>query len=440
MIAVVSASVAIPLLRTGRSIIGPGQFAAVVLVWFFGVTPLLQLSSARFSIYHLDDPRDSFLMAALMTGLYAVGVVLGLRVVGTSSRARSTLASISRRKVRRLVLAYLVIGAVAWLVYFEAMGGFVSFIANLQNRTQLSAGLGYVFLVANLLQVGAALASVCDAAGTRVLPRWLTFVSIAVAFGLVLLLGMRSRALMYVAVLAVAHYALGVRISRARIALVALSGVLIIFAAGKLRLLGSGTGAIFERDEILAAVLADSDDFIESATVDYGHFDRASLVYEYVPRRVEHQLGATIGALALLPIPRKWFPNKPVGAGPLMANAFRAGAWDLDAGWASGTTPTLVGELFLNFSWPGVALGGLVFGVVAMRAYRRWIVNGSTVYDVLQYATFGIFFIVAGTLGEFYGTMIIYGVYALPVALAGRLCATPRDGRAYTSSTHGANP
>jgi hypothetical protein len=115
----------------------------------------------------------------------------------------------------------------------------------------------------------------------------------------------------------------------------------------------------------------------------------------------------------------------------LIANALRPGAWDLDSGWTSGVTPTIVGELFLNFWWPGVGLGGLLIGFLAGRLYLRFVQRSTGPWDAIKYSLLAVFVFIAGTLGEFYGTLIAFAVYALPVFLAARIARAGRTHRVW---------
>lgn len=416
-------SVGLLLLRGSR--FAPQRFVAAIVLWFFVFAPLVQLGSQRFSPYHLEDAELSFVAAAFLTGLFGLGYLLGLKVVRPSTQATGTLEHLPVRRTRAFVVFFIVAGVGAWAAYLGAMGGVVAFLTNVQNRTQLSAGLGYLFLLANLLQVGVLVAAVMDAAGQPVLPRWITVCGVFLATAIVLGMGMRSRALMLVAAVVLTSALIGLRIGYARLASLAIAGIIVIYAVGKLRTLGTGSGAILEQSSVVAAVTADRESFLDSALIDYGHFDRLALVYEYFPRRVGYELGSTIGAVLLVPVPRSFYPEKPVGAGPVLANALRPGAWDLESGWTSGGTPTIMGELYMNFSWYGVPLGGLLAGIASALAYRRWVARRRTALDLLQYAIFVVFILLAGMLGELYGTLIMYAVFSLPLALLSRSCRTP---------------
>jgi len=398
-------------------------WASLVLLWvagpFFVGMPLLQLTIDRYSDYHIGPVPDSFALASLAVLFYLVTFATGT-AVGRSMTVRGAERerAISYRRAGRIVKLFLVSGCAGWILYFHAMGGVHYFLENLQNRTQLASGLGYVFLLATLLQVGTLIAAAFAAAKQPVLPRPILITLVVASVALVLLAGMRSRAIMFVAMIAIAAHALGRRVPRSQWIALGVLGVVAMIVVGQVRELGSGTGAILSSKEVKSIVRADSIRLVQQAIVDYGHFDRLSLIQEYVPARVAFQHGHTFFSTLAAPVPRLVWREKPVGAGPLLANAFRPGAWDLEEGWASGVTPTIIGELFLNFSWVGIVVGGLVVGVIAGWAHGKFERNRKSIWAVLSYTVFAVLFLASGTLGEFYGTVLMYTVYAVPIGLA----------------------
>jgi len=422
-----------------QDVVSPGSALAVVLLWFFAVAPAVQLSSGRFSIYHLADPHESFIYAAMMAAAYAVSFALGLKLVGMSRPADRPRHHYSGVRARRVIVLGLVLGAIGWVAYLSALGGVAEYLRAMQNRTQMSAGLGYLFWMANIFQLAAAVAFVSSVSGARTIPRVTASALVLIAALLILLLGLRSRAVMYIAAVMLASFLAGARLRPARIVPLIAMGAAVIFLAGRVRMLGSGSGAIFDRDLIKTAMTATASEVLESTVADYGHFDRLSMIWEYFPSRQPYQYGTTLIAVFAIPVPRGWYADKPVGAGPLLANTFRPGAWDLEAGWASGQTPTIMGELYLNLSWPGVMAGGLIGGIVAAWAYRRWRVNGATYWDSLQYSVFVIYMLGAGTLGEFYGSVIVYMIFALPLACGAWYCSDGAQRSNSVASTMDAN-
>jgi hypothetical protein len=396
---------------------------SVILLWivgpFFVAMPLLQLTIERYSDYHISAIPASFIAAAIAVAVYLIAFATGT-AFGRSMTAGDVprIRAFSLGRLRQVVWAYVVLGAFGWLAYFHAMGGLQFFLENMQNRTQMASGLGYLFLLATLLQVGTLIAASFAAARLPIFSKPVLIALVVMSIGLVFLVGMRSRGIMFVAMIAISAHALGRRVKRSQWIALGVVGVIAIVVIGQVRELGSGTGAIFSSKEVKGAVQAGSVRLLQQAVVDYGHFDRLSLIQEYVPARLDFQYGRTLISTLGAPVPRAAWHDKPLGAGPLLANTFRPGAWDLDEGWASGVTPTIMGELFLNFSWLGVVCGGILMGALAGWAHAKFERNRQTVWVSLSYTVFVILFLASGTLGEFYGTVMMYAVYAVPIALA----------------------
>jgi len=123
--------------------------------------------------------------------------------------------------------------------------------------------------------------------------------------------------------IAISAHALGRRVPRTQwIALVVL-GVISIVIIGQVRELGSGTGAILSTKEVKGVIQAGLNQARSAGDRRLRQFDRLSLIQEYVPAKVAFQYGHTFIATLAAPVPRVIWRNKPLGAGPLLANAFR---------------------------------------------------------------------------------------------------------------------
>lgn len=74
--------------------------------------------------------------------------------------------------------------------------------------------------------------------------------------------------------------------------------------------------------------------------------------------------GQTLYGWLLAPFPEAWFASKPLWSG------LGQYVWQeaYGSGGINGVHPGLFGELYLNFWWPGLVVGGLLFGMVL-----RWI-------------------------------------------------------------------
>lgn len=85
---------------------------------------------------------------------------------------------------------------------------------------------------------------------------------------------------------------------------------------------------------------------------------------EYFPARADFLMGYSLYGIAVNPVPRAFWPGKPVGAGRLASILYdhnRQGSLGL----------SLPGELYANFGIPGCLLGMFLFGALAA-AIHRW--------------------------------------------------------------------
>jgi len=414
------------LIRGRRGFLDPSMALAAVTVPFFILAPFVQLLVNQYSQLHVSDPVVSFVITALMVGTFIVVFSLGRRLAKYHNPGKRSLASdkvvVIVKKLGRLriiVWTLLIIGAISWFFYFQHMGGIVYFLKNLQNKTQLQSGLGYLLLLSSSLQIGALIAVTCDANNVPVMKRSLLWVTVSVALILIMSLGGRSRVLMFLVVILFIFKLTGRHISAIKWGVILVVGVVFLFLAGRIRTLGYGGDEIFDYEAITEVVNVETEMSQYQIITDYGHFERIGLIYEYVPSKLPFQYGATIVSVALFPLPRSFFPDKPIGSGPLLANAFNPGSWDLERGWVSGVTPTIIGELYLNFWWPGVIIGGLILGWIASKAFSA-IKRNRTIWAQMIYSLYLVYFVMAGVLGEFYGTVIAFTIF-LSLVLGARM-------------------
>jgi hypothetical protein len=98
----------------------------------------------------------------------------------------------------------------------------------------------------------------------------------------------------------------------------------------------------------------------------YSGLEVLVLLVRHVPQRLPFQYGRTLLNLFFMPVPRAWWPGKPVAVGRTVALVFFPGR-------GGGPTTPLMAELYLNFHVPGIIVGMLVLGVIAraLSEYRR---------------------------------------------------------------------
>jgi oligosaccharide repeat unit polymerase len=94
-----------------------------------------------------------------------------------------------------------------------------------------------------------------------------------------------------------------------------------------------------------------------------------TIIIDGMPGRLDWLLGQTPLALFTMPIPRVFWPEKPLPATGPFTEAFLPGVYE-----SSGTTipPGIFGEWYMNFGTLGVLFGLAGFGVLFGRLATRW--------------------------------------------------------------------
>jgi hypothetical protein len=91
-------------------------------------------------------------------------------------------------------------------------------------------------------------------------------------------------------------------------------------------------------------------------------FGVACMVWQIFPEQEPFRYGSTTLVVVLGFIPRAIWPDKPVGIGKDLTRYYVGPLYQPFSGFS--VTPTLPGEVFINFGWLGVVLGGLLYGIV----------------------------------------------------------------------------
>lgn len=143
--------------------------------------------------------------------------------------------------------------------------------------------------------------------------------------------------------------------------IVALSGLLIFQAMSFARK---------ARDESFGDVVAVAVDLrhsLDPIVVNRGFLSltTSAHVIDAIPDRLEYAYGETLAVPLLAPVPRFLWKDKPVvNAGP------RVGALVFNQENGAGNPPGMIAELYWNFSFIGVVLGGLGIGFLSRRLYE----------------------------------------------------------------------
>lgn len=91
-------------------------------------------------------------------------------------------------------------------------------------------------------------------------------------------------------------------------------------------------------------------------------FGSATLIWQIFPEQEPFRHGSTLLVTVLGFIPRAVWPDKPVGIGKDITRYYVGPFYEPVEGYS--VTVTLPADFYANFGWPGVAIGGLLLGVV----------------------------------------------------------------------------
>ncbi len=122
--------------------------------------------------------------------------------------------------------------------------------------------------------------------------------------------------------------------------------------------------------------------------------------------------GSSLVQVILAPIPRAIFPQKPVELGETVFAAYTRSEF------RSSWHPTFVGELFLNFWYPGVIVGMFLLGRLSSWIERQRQRRSQPLALVL-YAVFTAKFVMLLVTVDFYMALLQALFYALPAIAAG---------------------
>src|SRR5258706_2443554 len=104
------------------------------------------------------------------------------------------------------------------------------------------------------------------------------------------------------------------------------------------------------------------------------HIGAASVLIRNTPSRAPFLHGKTLGLFFVAFVPRFIWPDKPtITIGRFITNTYGSGP-DVE----SDTAPTMLGELFINFGYPGIIRGMLIYVIVLRIAHESLLVRRPT--------------------------------------------------------------
>lgn len=160
---------------------------------------------------------------------------------------------------------------------------------------------------------------------------------------------------------------------------------------------------------------------IEKVTTELRNsFNHSEYLNTCVTSETEMLYGRTYLAALVLPIPRKIWPEKPLGGGPYLKNIVKPGSYDLNKRkYNSSLTTGILIESYLNFGFIGVIIFGFLYGRVSKKLtfalfYKT---NKASVEVIMFFCYFLLFFVFS--FGEFLGAFTRVINYILPFLIFG---------------------
>ena len=104
-----------------------------------------------------------------------------------------------------------------------------------------------------------------------------------------------------------------------------------------------------------------------------GPFAAASVVWRVFPEYEHYRFGRTLLVTVLGFVPRSVWPEKPIGIGKELTRYILGPFYGSESNYS--VTVTFPADLYLNFAWPGVLIGGFLAGAVC-RAVTVYAMHG----------------------------------------------------------------
>jgi hypothetical protein len=322
--------------------------------------------------YGIDVSKPSSISYALvLASISVVAFLLGYLFVNRR-RARPAEPKPPRRwSHRRFAFAAVIVSTIAAMLFglgVAMLGGLSDLFAGLGDRIRMFEGKNYFFQpVVSLLSVALVwYIRLCRSGGPG-LQHLSFYLFFAVSLSLVGLLGNKSTLLATFVAVAIIYNVNRVKVSFGK-----------VLAGASVVIVGLTTYAIFTREYLVTGALQsierlDIANLTTAVQVELGgnfiQLQTLSFLIEGMGERLDWQLGKTPLSLLTMPVPRAFWPDKPLPATGPFTSAFFPGLYE-----GSGTTipPGIIGEMYMNFGSLGVAVGMFLFGTLYGSVAARW--------------------------------------------------------------------
>ncbi len=238
---------------------------------------------------------------------------------------------------------------------------------------------------------------------------WLALVAVAFLSLILPFLTSSRTEMIYLGIilLSIWHYSVK-RISVLKGAAAVVVALVFLTLMGQLRTMSSAANA--EDKEFSVSV-----ESILKATVGRAYFmdiGKTSVIVNAVPDRVDYLYGESLVLFIVGPIPRSIWLEKPAVRIGLFVGQEIYGRDN-----ASGVPPGYVGELYMNFGYPAVVIGMLLYGWVAAQAYNMLILKERTPLKVVIFCVINMLMAFSLLTGDVTGMMSQLFRYGVPLLL-----------------------
>lgn len=403
----------------------PVLFSLLMLMCYVSPIYRFLLGTDTFSTeWDSTAPGSGALEGALaVAALTALGFYCGYyrrramrgKKIGDTAGAVGGSGMANPRRLRFIGVVYTLAGLGLFYAGVYLVGGFTVLFSSLGDRLRTFAGLNYLLdgidllLCASLAWWGCELKRGCR--GT-----WRFWSYTFAALALNGLQGNKSTIFIFVLAMAVMYHVLYRPISAAKalVSALALFGALTIYGLVAREYLAVGEfttidpGNLNEEDLSQAVYREVGGNFLQLQVL--------TVLVDRMPEELPYQHGRTLLSLLTMPVPRWLWPEKPLTAPGVFTMAFWPEKW-----LGEGTTmPTgLVGELYMNFSFPGVVAGMFLFGRVYSHAEAQARLQPANVWRATWYALL-MAMMLHYLRGEFVSPTVTLLILGLPTLLAER--------------------
>ncbi len=165
---------------------------------------------------------------------------------------------------------------------------------------------------------------------------------------------------------------------------------------------------------------------------DLDAFENGTLVLNMIPSKADYYWGKTFATLLVMPIPRAWWPDKPVAS----VNYLLAEYYGF---YSDNFAISLPAETYANFSWPGIVIVFLIYGMISAALYARtWVMRK----EPEKWIYLGLYcaYLILVMRGSFHSMTSYYLMVVFWIFLSGQLVRVSAKARAWRATRGTAPP